>query len=78
MHKTKNLLHSDTVSDISISPGYYEWATASLDGHVRVFRHPSKAKKPTNTYHKPSYPQVSNKQAPVRKQKQKSRMSEYS
>ena len=46
LHKTKNSDHLDSVSDISISPTYFEWATGSYDGHVRVFRHPSKKQKP--------------------------------
>jgi len=46
IHKTSNRDHLDSVCDISINPSYYEWATGCFDGHVRVFRHPSKKKMP--------------------------------
>lgn len=77
LHKTKNSLHSDTVSDISISPAYYEWATGSLDGHVRVFRHPSKNKKPIGTNQKPSFPQVSQGKVATKSMSQKIKQCDY-
>ena len=38
--KTKNAQHSDSVTDVSFNPEWNEWATSSIDGHVRVFRNP--------------------------------------
>ena len=29
------------MTDISVNPVYYEWATASIDGHCRIFRYPA-------------------------------------
>jgi hypothetical protein len=29
------------VTDVSVNPQFYEWATSSIDGHVRVFRYPA-------------------------------------
>jgi WD40 repeat protein len=41
VEKTKNKDHGDSVTDVAINPKFYEWATSSIDGHVRVFRHPA-------------------------------------
>jgi len=41
VNKTKNSQHGDSVTDISVNPVVYEWASASIDGHVRIFRYPS-------------------------------------
>lgn len=47
VEKTKNSMHGDAVTDVSFNPVYNEWATASIDGHARVFRYPAvKAKGP--------------------------------
>jgi len=29
------------VTDVSFNPEWNEWATSSIDGHVRVFRYPA-------------------------------------
>lgn len=39
--RTKNSQHGDSVTDIAVNPIYYEWATSSIDGHVRIFRYPA-------------------------------------
>ena len=41
IEKTKNSWHGDAVTGISFNPIYNEWATASIDGHARVFRYPA-------------------------------------
>lgn len=41
VEKTKNKDHGDGVTDVAINPKFYEWATSSIDGHVRVYRHPA-------------------------------------
>ena len=41
VEKTKNKDHGDSVTDVAINPKFYEWATSSIDGHVRVYRHPA-------------------------------------
>lgn len=41
VEKTKNKDHGDSVTDAAINPRFYEWATSSIDGHVRVYRHPA-------------------------------------
>ena len=48
VEKTKNSVHGDAVTDVSFNPVYNEWATSSIDGHVRIFRYPAyKIKKST-------------------------------
>jgi hypothetical protein len=54
-----------------VNPSYYEWATGSYDGHVRVFRHPSKKKK-LNGYNRGNGGIV---QQPVKVQRQKAQTS---
>lgn len=39
--KTKNAVHREGVTDISFNPVWNEWASSSIDGHVRVFRYPA-------------------------------------
>lgn len=39
--KTKNKDHGDGVTDVAVNPRYMEWATSSIDGHVRTFRNPA-------------------------------------
>ena len=50
VEKTKNKDHGDGVTDIAVNPKFMEWATSSIDGHVRTFRNPAlklnKAKNP--------------------------------
>jgi hypothetical protein len=29
------------VTDIAVNPEHYEWASSSIDGHVRIFRYPA-------------------------------------
>ena len=43
--KTRNAFHGDQVSDVSVNGSYLEYATACLDGHVRVFRDETVKKK---------------------------------
>jgi len=33
--------HGDSVTDVAVNPEYFEWASSCIDGHVRIFRHPS-------------------------------------
>jgi WD40 repeat protein len=41
IEKTKSLQHGDSVTDVAVNPEYLEWATSSIDGHVRMFRYPA-------------------------------------
>ena len=31
--------HGDAVVDVAVNPVYMEWASASIDGHVRTYRY---------------------------------------
>lgn len=57
--RTKNIIHGDTVTDVSFNPVFNEWASASIDGHCRVFRYP--ATKSKNSRHNPSGPVANQK-----------------
>ena len=39
--KTQNRDHGDAVTDVAVNPRYMEWASTSIDGHVRTFRYPA-------------------------------------